>query len=74
MKELLQNEQFELMMQKIKDIKTNNEKLTDFYDGSVFRKYINSNEMKDVDTPIFISACYDGLDVYRSGNKTGDNN
>lgn len=45
--------------------------ISDIYDGSVWKTQINSDDIKNADIKIGITFCYDGLDVYSSGNNTG---
>ena len=45
--------------------------LKDIYDGSMWKKVMNEQDMKEADLKIGISFCYDGLDTFNSGNGTG---
>lgn len=45
--------------------------IKDIYDGEVWKSTMNEEDMKEADISIGISFCYDGLDLYSSGNNTG---
>ena len=43
----------------------------DIYDGSIRNKIMNKNEMLNNEIVIGISFCFDGLDLFSSGNNNG---
>lgn len=45
--------------------------ISDIYDGQIWNDVMNNDEMKDCDLKIGLSMCFDGMDIYSSGNNTG---
>lgn len=68
---MLNNESIVKLLNFYKLHKQDNDVLKDVYDGVIWKKLFNDKITSKCDVQLGISLCYDGLDVFQSGNNKG---